>query len=300
MFRVAILVPLVGCFAPAPATGLPCGDDDPRCPEGLLCVQQPTGVETCEEDSGPPVVGDRDGDGIIDQLDNCPDDRNPEQADEDADGQGDVCDACPPFAGNDDADSDGVGDACDPNPGTPGDVLVSFNGFSASVDGWIANANFMSVAGEGVATADDMKLATVTLPSPTDPRVEIRAQAQLFMLTAQPPNLGAISLVERYVSATDKGVACQLSALASGDQEQLRIFNLDTKVVVDTAPHAFEVGTELDLRLRRTNSDYACRATAPVLELAAEVAFSPQSPRIGLRVVGATAVVHWVMVVSSP
>lgn len=301
MLRVMISLPLVGCFAPAPATGLPCADEAPRCPDGLVCVQQPTGIETCEEDGGgPPVIGDRDGDGIVDQVDNCPDDRNVEQADEDVDGKGDVCDACPPFASDGDEDSDGVGDACDPNPGTPGDVLVSFNGFSAPVDGWITNANFMSLAGEGLAMADDMELAVATMPSPNSSRVEVRAQAQLFMLNAKAPNLGALSIVDEYSPMTDEGVACQLSALANGDQQQLRIFNLETKVVVDTAPHTFAVGGELDLRLRRSEATYSCRATAPALELAADVSVTSQAPRLGLRVVGATAIVHWVMVVSSP
>ncbi len=300
MLRVVVSLALVGCFAPVPVTGLPCADEAPRCPDDLVCVQQPTGIDTCEEDGGgPPVTGDRDGDGIVDQVDNCPDDRNVEQADEDGDGKGDVCDSCPPFAGDGDEDSDGVGDACDPNPGTPGDVLVSFNGFSAPVAGWTTNANFMSLAGEGLAMAGDLELAVATMPSPLAERVEVRAQAQLLMLTANAPNLGAFSIVEQYVPMTDKGVACQLSSLASGDQQQLRIFNLDTKVVVDTAPHTFAVGG-LDLKLRRTGATYSCRATAPVLELAADVGFMPQAPRIGLRVVGATAVVHWVMVVSSP
>ena len=35
---------------------------------------------------------DRDGDGIADDVDNCPDDYNPDQADDDGDGEGDVCD----------------------------------------------------------------------------------------------------------------------------------------------------------------------------------------------------------------
>jgi hypothetical protein len=302
MLRVVIALPLAGCFAPAPATGLPCADGEPRCPDGLVCVQQPSGVETCETGPGeePPIGEDRDSDGVADLVDNCPDAPNREQADEDGDNTGDVCDVCPPFAGDSDTDLDGVGDACDPNPETPGDVLVSFNGFAAPVEGWAADANFMALAGEGLAMANDMESALVTLRSPAAPRVEVRTQARLLALTAIAPSLGAISIVEQYVPQTDQGVACQLSALANSDQQQLRIFNLDTKLVVDTAPHTFQVGAELDLRLRRTGETYACRATAPVLELAADVAFMPPAPRVGLRVRGASAIVHWVMVVSSP
>lgn len=46
-----------------------------------------------------PIVADSDGDGVTDDLDNCPTVPNPEQADLDGDGLGDVCD--------DDADADG-------------------------------------------------------------------------------------------------------------------------------------------------------------------------------------------------
>jgi hypothetical protein len=87
---------------------------------------------------------DTDGDGVIDDCDNCPDDINPGQEDSDGDGTGDVCSVCPggkidtdtdsiPDAcdncpedinpGQEDADSDGLGDVCDPCPNRrPGDV----------------------------------------------------------------------------------------------------------------------------------------------------------------------------------
>ena len=38
---------------------------------------------------------DSDGDGVPDDIDNCPDDSNPDQLDSDGDGVGDVCDDCP-------------------------------------------------------------------------------------------------------------------------------------------------------------------------------------------------------------
>ncbi|MCC6623573.1 MAG: DUF11 domain-containing protein [Deltaproteobacteria bacterium] len=61
---------------------------------------------------------DRDGDGIVNNLDNCVDAWNGDQADADDDGVGDVCDACPATAdpGQADGDGDGVGDACDVCP----------------------------------------------------------------------------------------------------------------------------------------------------------------------------------------
>jgi hypothetical protein len=76
------------------------------------------------------VYGDRDGDGLLDPDDNCPNDPNADQADADGDDQGDVCDPdddgdgiddendnCPALANTsqDDLDTDGQGDACDPD-----------------------------------------------------------------------------------------------------------------------------------------------------------------------------------------
>lgn len=84
---------------------------------------------------------DTDGDGVTNDVDNCPEDANPSQEDADSDGTGDVCDVCPEDAeddidadgicgdvdncpdngnpGQEDADNDGIGDACD-DPGAGG------------------------------------------------------------------------------------------------------------------------------------------------------------------------------------
>lgn len=92
------------------------------------------------------VVGrDRDGDGVLDEEDNCPTVFNPDQWDYDGDGIGDACDPdpytpndpidtdgdgiydyednCPTVAnpGQEDIDGDGIGDACDPVDDRPMD-----------------------------------------------------------------------------------------------------------------------------------------------------------------------------------
>ena len=74
------------------------------------------------------IVLDLDGDGILDNIDNCPLTPNANQADNDQDGKGDVCDNdddndgvldindnCPITSNSDqaDRDHDGLGDACD-------------------------------------------------------------------------------------------------------------------------------------------------------------------------------------------
>ncbi|MFD2041434.1 DUF6443 domain-containing protein, partial [Flavobacterium artemisiae] len=63
--------------------------------------------------------GDRDGDGWIDKIDNCPNIFNPGQEDDDGDGVGNVCDNCKyPNPLQIDKDQDGRGDG--DNPGDPG------------------------------------------------------------------------------------------------------------------------------------------------------------------------------------
>ena len=304
MLRTAPALALIaGCFAPDPTVGAPCAvgvTDDLRCPSGQLCVAH-DGVETCETDDIIDPELDRDGDLVADGLDNCPDIPNTDQADEDLDRAGDVCDPCPPFQGIEDADDDGVGDACDPNPNTPGDTLVAFTGFAGTLpSGWQLTGQFLATAGEGFAMSDEMTSATATFASPASNRIEVRSTVQLLAITAQDDALASINLVERYVPATDKGIACQLSTLADATQQQLRIFDLEKSVVVDTAAHAIATSAELDLRLRRTDAQYLCRATNPVLELGGSAMFRPSQPRVGVRVRGAVAMFHWVMIVASP
>lgn len=60
---------------------------------------------------------DRDGDGSKDNVDNCPQEPNPDQGDRDQDSLGDFCDNCREIASIDqkDTDQDGWGDICDPD-----------------------------------------------------------------------------------------------------------------------------------------------------------------------------------------
>lgn len=79
-------------------------------------------LELCFSGAGvlpDPACQDKDLDGVIDRLDNCPDRPDPGQRDADGDGLGDVCDNCPTVPNPDqaDLDGDGKGDACDDTAG---------------------------------------------------------------------------------------------------------------------------------------------------------------------------------------
>ncbi len=86
---------------------------------------------------------DRDGDGTINEADNCPDDANAGQIDTDGDGQGDLCDSCPAIANSDPAPPPGCG--------TLGvDSLLLKRSKSGRADGLTLRASFELAEGDAI------------------------------------------------------------------------------------------------------------------------------------------------------
>jgi len=65
---------------------------------------------------------DDDGDGVTDEMDNCPDSSNADQQDTDGDEVGDACDDCPDTAAGDPVDADGCSTDDDDGDGVPNDA----------------------------------------------------------------------------------------------------------------------------------------------------------------------------------
>ncbi|RME62846.1 MAG: hypothetical protein D6778_10505 [Nitrospirae bacterium] len=106
-----------------------------------------------------PVNNDIDGDGLQDNLDNCPSVANASQTDSDGDLIGDACDLCPSIYNplhQVDTDGDGIGDECDPCVNDPFNDIDG-DGLCADVDNCPNNYNpgQEDTDGDGTAEACD-------------------------------------------------------------------------------------------------------------------------------------------------
>jgi thrombospondin type 3 repeat protein len=109
-------------------------------------------------------AGDKDGDGISDLTDTCPDVANANNSDTDGDGTGNICDNCPANSNPDQADSDndGKGDVCDICQG--GTTDLDGDGICSDVD------NCPNIANPGQEDADHDGLGDVCdTQCPNDP-----------------------------------------------------------------------------------------------------------------------------------
>jgi len=199
---------LGACFSPDPPTGQPCYMG--MCPDPLVCV---AATDTCEL-SGPGVdadlggpdgpataadarvdgssMMDTDGDGVADDVDNCPTIPNPTQADEDNDTVGNACDNCPHVSNVSqaaDGDADLVGDACDPHPGAI-DTMVLFEGFDGPLTGWNV-PNGWTVSGGALNHTGTASIAYYNVPLP-DVDMVVATKVTMSAGTGTAPNAGAI------------------------------------------------------------------------------------------------------------
>jgi hypothetical protein len=121
------------------------------------------------------IIGnDLDGDGIANNVDNCPCTANPDQVDTDGDGVGDACDNCV-YVQNpkqEDFDDDGVGDLCDNcrNTFNPDQTDSDGDGLGDSCDNCIFIPNPMQYDydGDGVGNECDDDIDNDGIPNDQD------------------------------------------------------------------------------------------------------------------------------------
>ncbi len=294
---------------PADATCSPSG----ACPEGQVCVAQICRLLGSTTTDAPAGVGDRDGDGIPDDVDNCPDVKNPDQANEDKDNFGDACDNCPQIANNTQADSDGdgIGDACDPNPGVR-DARWLFEGFHNGVPtAWAQSADWTGVndsarvvsSPANNSAADDY----LTLPLTAPNRTTFDNFTVSISMTVE-STMGASSLTDHVLGITvfddnaNFGVGCFLDQLSS-TRIVLLSENKSNGLDKESA-YAFTNGAAYTLSLNRQGTTYTCKATSPDGTMAIASGTSSVTPRngadIALDAFGVAGQIDWVLVVGPP
>jgi low density lipoprotein receptor-related protein 5/6 len=187
-------------------TGLPS-------PIGIALDLQP---EPCAENGG-----DSDGDGVCDDIDNCPYTTNPDQADSDGNGTGDACDECLTFGG--DADQDGI---CNDNDNCP----LAVNPDQADFDSdWVGdvcdncptdtNLDQADTDGNGIGDACDVPADN------TPPEIVLTAFPEMLW----PPNhkLVPIDLTVTVTDDQDPEPGIALLSITSNESDQENAYHVD-------------------------------------------------------------------------
>ena len=210
------------------------------------------------DDSGVPMPGDRDGDGVPDESDLCPDLADKDQRDYDRDGFGDACDKCPHIAtaANVDGDIDGVGDECDPAPDAAGDSIalwVDFKGDPAAIAGWTQSGSW-TVDGEFLSGADLDAIDLVRIPLDL-PRASMATRMRIDTAGGGGAGVWVRSGVQGEIEQSNGQQAYQCGLIiASGNVEAKTITNgtnLDDNTI--TWPGPLADGTTIDIAMRVTD-----------------------------------------------
>jgi len=317
--RVVVLLALAACYNPILRAGAPCSDREP-CPSGQACVAGVCGgggtesslVDAQPEGDAPPVhdapilIADRDGDGVPDASDNCPNIANPDQGNEDGDKFGDACDPCPIEANNtpSDPDGDGVADGCDPHPSTPGDKILLFEGFHHGIPGsW-------QVVGSAAAMADEVALTTVAgnhtaIVPPIAAMANGTVTASLIVDATVGNADAAAAVMLPYDPMQDQGIFCELYAPNAGSTSGHYVSLWDSPQQVERAKRSFAwaAATPYRVAITRTGNNYACLVTpngSQPQTASGSTSSTPAQLKPSIATYGANARAAWLLVVSSP
>ncbi len=311
------LLGLVACYNPHILPGAPCNNREP-CPTGEVCIAGVCGAPTAggvdaspdaDVDAAPGAdatltIADRDGDGVPNTSDNCPDLANPDQGNEDGDAFGDACDPCPIDTNNADPDRDGVAGICDPHPNTPGDKILVFEGFHRGIPPtW-------QVDGTAAPSGDDVALTTaVDNHTAILPPIASMANGTVMTSIVVDSTVGgpdaAITIALPYDPTQDQGIFCELYAPNAGSASGRYVSLWDSPAQVERAKGnlAWATGTAYRVALTRTGNNYACSVTPNGGQAQAANGSSSSNTtqsRPTIATYGANAHVAWMLVVSSP
>jgi hypothetical protein len=317
--RFLVLSFVAACYSPTLPVGAPCSSLG-TCPDGLVC----TTAGRCALSAGelPPPDGpamtpdgtiDTDGDGVPDDVDNCPGVKNADQADEDGDKVGDECDGCPQIADAAQADSDGdhIGDACDPNPGAA-DSRWRFDGFHTGQlpewgksSGWAALADGLQVSAPNNNPNDLDEYLTV----PIIRTGRIFDKFSVAMTTVVTGAIGSGSEHDVEIMIYDANlkrlIYCELQQQQSGSRfltvEEWDDSNKATARSHKDTAYPWTIGMTYLLTFVRKAKNYTCTLTGPEgtksVPVTSDVTPS-QEPDVGAF--GAVAQIGSVLVVGSP
>lgn len=248
---------------------------------------------------------DRDGDGKLNDVDNCPDKANPDQFDEDRDLIGDACDLCPPYgtmADNKDSDGDGVGDGCDPDPNAIGNHIVMFNGFGSSdVLGAMINPVANWTVGNGVAhvmaSGNTSVPHVLTYTLPTNGGAEtVLARFQLTGIGANRPD--GVGVVTQWFPASQNGIGCWVGYETQTNTGNLKLFELVVAAPKGLANDEFLVGDMYSIDLTRRGDTLKCSEKNAVSPIQSTTSF--RGTQAGLLVKGVDASFEWLLIVDGP
>jgi hypothetical protein len=295
------------CYAPSPPAGAPCAPGE-QCPGDLVCVNQicrdPGGDVPPDDAPVPPddarpdgPANDVDGDGILNDVDDCPDDFDPKQFNEDGDRFGDVCDPCPPIANDTpvDGDLDGVSDDCDPNPGAGGDKL--FEGFNEGVPvGWIVFGAWTAGAGFVSVDVDNLNDAELGPPGAVDNRSTV-----VVGFTPTSANNGATGVGPMHYTATPReGILCSIFQDGGQATRAAGIIDLDVDFILDESQYSWSVNTTYTMKQLRRDNQYTCTIRDPQKVVGGSSGEVAATSNIEMFTRGISGRLLWLMYIDSP
>lgn len=289
-----------GCYAPSLPSGAPCMTDE-GCLEDETCQ-----MGRCDRPGGAgsnAIPGDRDGDGVPDSGDNCPDNANADQANDDGDARGNACDSCP-FVADTGMDSDGdrLADACDPDPmGTVPDVQWLQNSFTTGIptdyqprtNGWTSTG--------GAIRADGSVEQDLGVPLGAPGRGFDHFALSIGATVESVPAGNNDALVGFYVDQPSSSTEIDCLIFQNGAHQELALYSTDKSTADASKDVAWTIGTaytlQLAVQLVGTQRQYTCTLFDAQHQILASASgpfnVAPVGTEIGIWTLGMAAHIDW-------